>query len=492
MNQITMRYKIIFTIAILAVISSAAMICASCQRRFLILGMLLAGMAGVVYLAWQMFRQLHAMNVIGKSIVERDQDLVISSINPAFDKFSKLLCDFWDENSSARQDLEDKIETIRIQLDLSRKQKTHTEAIIHSITDAVIVVDNLGRIAVANSRAAELFGFDLDKVAFKQIENLPNMADIGRQIRAALISKLSDKRSEITISRDDKQRIFDLILSGIYEDDKEIKGVVAVFHDITREKEISQMKNDFVSHVSHELKTPLASITAYAEMLVDGEAQDDETRQEFLGVIQTQAHRLNRMIEDILNISRIESGLVKVNKEVVSVAMVIKESVDMIKSYAAEKDITVVAPVTIVYDQVYADRDMISQVVINLLSNAVKYTPQGGRIEIKSGVDEAQGKVTVLVCDTGVGIPQDELPYVFDKFYRVSTNNKCAKGTGLGLNLVKQIVEKVHGGRIFVESRQGEGSKFGFDLLLATNQGETVGLINQERINDEQESVSSR
>ena len=140
----------------------------------------------------------------------------------------------------------------------------------------------------------------------------------------------------------------------------------------------------------------------------------------------------------------------------------------MIRSYAEEKDITVTGQTPIVYDQVYVDKDMISQVVVNLLSNAIKYTPSGGSVSVTTQVDETTRLVRVAVADTGVGIPADEVDRVFDKFYRVTANNKQAKGTGLGLNLVKQIVEKVHGGRVFVTSAVGQGSTFGFELPLAT------------------------
>ena len=234
------------------------------------------------------------------------------------------------------------------------------------------------------------------------------------------------------------------------------------------------MKNDFVSHVSHELKTPLASIMAYSEMLADGEANDEKTQKEFYSIIQSQANRLSRLIDDILNTARIESGLIKVDKKPLSLTILIQEQLGMIKGYAEEKDIEVAGQEPIVLDQVNVDRDMMVQVIVNLLSNAVKYTAPGGKVEIKTEVDDAANMARVKITDTGVGIPEDEIEHVFDKFYRVGANNKQAKGTGLGLNLVKQIVEKVHGGKVFVTSKVNEGSTFGFELPLAANQPATV------------------
>ena len=179
---------------------------------------------------------------------------------------------------------------------------------------------------------------------------------------------------------------------------------------------------------------------------------------QFCSIIQTQAQRLNRLIDDILNISRIESGLTKINKQHISLTILITEAAKMIKSYAQEKNITISAQTPIVYDQVCADKDMITQVIVNLLSNAVKYTPQDGSVSIQTEVNDADGLVRVTVSDTGVGIPHQDLEHVFDKFYRVDANKKVAKGTGLGLNLVKQIVEKVHGGRAFVKSTRAAPS----------------------------------
>lgn len=372
------------------------------------------------------------------------------------------------EGQKALRTLEAELGDLRIRSQLADRQKQHTEAIIYSLRDAVLVVDESDRLLMANAAAAQLFGFDPEQARYQPLEQSiePAHKDFVQLIQRCRESATEATRREMQFVRPDGPHTFDTIVSCVLERDR-VLGVVAVLHDITREKEVSQMKNDFVSHVSHELKTPLASIMAYSEMLADGEADDERTRKEFYQVIQTQAQRLNRLIEDILNVSRIESGLIKVQKEPVSLTILIEQQMQMIKGFAEEKGITVTGQKPIVYDQVLADKDMISQVIVNLLSNAVKYTPPGGTVRIQTEVNEIEEVVRVTVTDTGVGIPADEIAHVFDKFYRVSANNKQAKGTGLGLNLVKQIVEKVHDGRVFVTSQVGVGSTFGFELPLA-------------------------
>ncbi|OQA01838.1 MAG: Alkaline phosphatase synthesis sensor protein PhoR [Planctomycetes bacterium ADurb.Bin401] len=354
----------------------------------------------------------------------------------------------------------------KLQAQLLKRQKHNTEAIIYSINDAVIVTDINDRLLLANAQAGEILGFDANNSVLKLLEDLVSDSDIVNLIKKSRQGKIRDVRHELEFETKEGPRIYECIISCIFDENAQICGAVSVLHDITREREISQMKNEFVSHVSHELKTPLASITAYAEMLVDGEASDEKTRKEFYSIIQTQAQRLNRLIEDILNVSRIESGLVKLNKEPISAMLLVRDAVQMIKSYAAEKQIEVEEKTAIVFDQVLGDKDMISQVIINLLSNAVKYTPENGRITVDGEVDESEQVVRIKVTDTGVGIPAEEIEHLFNKFYRVKANNKYAKGTGLGLNLVKQIIEKLHGGRVFVTSSVGKGSCFGFELPL--------------------------
>ncbi len=360
-----------------------------------------------------------------------------------------------------------------LQLQLLARQKKNIEAIIYSIRDSVIVTDEFDRIVLANAAAEKLFEFTFCAEAPSPVGELIGHDEFVELLVRSRRGRIAHVRHELTLPHPTQARTFDTIMSCIKDEKGLVSGVVAVLHDITREKEISQMKNDFVSHVSHELKTPLASINAYAEMLVDGEAQDVETINQFCSIIQTQAQRLNRLIDDILNISRIESGLIKIDKQPLSLAILLIDAAEMIRSYAAEKNITLNTQAPIIHDQTMADKDMIIQVIINLLSNAVKYTPSGGRVDAGVEVDEAEDLVRVTVTDTGVGIPPEDVGYVFDKFYRVEENKKQAKGTGLGLNLVKQIVEKVHDGNVFVESTPGRGSTFGFTLPLAAKAAQT-------------------
>jgi two-component system phosphate regulon sensor histidine kinase PhoR len=443
------------------------------------------GVVGVICLGWYHLKLTDAVTSITALLEDNKESNIRNSKGfirllrlKKINELSQALIKHFVGCKTRMNEYEKRIKDLQVQIQLSQKRGKNTEAIIYSIRDAVVVIDESDKLLMTNEAAGQLFGFDHLNSQFKPINELigtdhKEFVDFLSHCRQC---KGKATRKEIEFSKNGMPEIFDCIVSCVYDQDRQdrqVSGAVAVLHDITREKQIQQMKNDFVSHVSHELKTPLASITAYSEMLVDGEANDEQTRKEFYSVIQNQAQRLNRLIENILNSSRIESGLIKINKERASLTMLIEEQLKMIKSYAKEKQVEVTGQQPIVYDQVYIDKDMIREVIVNLLSNAVKYTPAGGSVTIKTEVDEGSSLVRVSVSDTGVGIPEDDIEHVFDKFYRVGANKKQAKGTGLGLNLVKQIIEKVHDGRVFVTSKVGQGSTFSFELPLAT--GQAVG-----------------
>jgi two-component system phosphate regulon sensor histidine kinase PhoR len=207
------------------------------------------------------------------------------------------------------------------------------------------------------------------------------------------------------------------------------------------------------------MKTPLASIKAYVELLADGDAEDEETQDEFLEIINGQADRLQRLIENLLNIARIEAGVVKVKKKAQSLNEVLEEAFNVVQPAAEQKGIELVNAISSIYIGVLADRDMLMQVAINLLSNGIKYTSPRGTVTLKSRLDD-DFHAAFEVVDTGVGLSPEDAARVFEKFYRVKKHSNMAPGTGLGLPLAKHITEDVHGGKLTVISELGEGSIF--------------------------------
>ena len=391
----------------------------------------------------------------------RDADIQ-PFINPLREKL--------DELRSRTESLTLQKKNLEIQLRLADAQRRQVETMIHGISDAVIVTDAFDELLLANPAAADIFQFSLDHTARRPVAGL-----LGEKA-ARLAADIADLRHSTTRNNrrtaeyrfdvEGQVRTFSVTLSAVSDSSDQLTAVVTVLHDRTREDEISKMKTDFVSHVSHELRTPLSSIKAYAELLVDGEASDDKTRSEFYHIIQAEAERLSRLIDNILNISRIESGMMRVSKKAISLNGILKRVLEVAMPSAREKSIAIIDHISPVFASTEADPDMIYQAALNLVGNALKYTPEGGRVEVTLECDEPKNELVVLVADTGVGIPPEAMKHLFEKFFRVEQNKGMAKGSGLGLNLTRQIIESVHRGRMIVKSEPGKGSTFGFALPI--------------------------
>ncbi len=365
------------------------------------------------------------------------------------------------------EDLLTERKELGLELSLVDVQKRQAETILRSISDPVIVTDAYDQLVMANPAAEELFGFKCPGAYRQPIDQLisePKLVATIRQAREA-DTRVARRRTEHEIGND----VYALTMSPVAAEgdtSTENHGVVVILRDITKDRQAARLKSEFVAQVAHELRTPLSSIRAYVEMLVDGEADDEKTRKEYYEIIQTSADRLGRLIDNMLNISRIEAGTVRINKEAISIAVVVKEATDVMLPAAEEKGIVLNRDLPPVMYRVMADRDLIYQAILNLLSNAVKYTPSGGRVDLRMTPQEENQTMRIDVTDTGAGIPKEDLPRVFEKFFRVEQNKQMAKGTGLGLNLVKQIVESVHGGELMLSSDVGKGSTFSIILPL--------------------------
>jgi two-component system phosphate regulon sensor histidine kinase PhoR len=337
-------------------------------------------------------------------------------------------------------------------------ERDQQREIFLAIADPVLVVDAAGKLQLANVAARELFGLGEESpVEVRDIvgrELADALADVGKRKGGAPRNLEISRELE---GRNCTFRVACRCLSAGPGDDSATRRMLAVFSDISALKVIQKRNADFVSAASHEMRTPLASIKAYTELLSDGAAEDEQTRDEFLEVIRGQTERLQRLIDNLLNLARIEAGVVEVQKTPRSLNELLTEAVDVMRPAAEQKSLTLQVELSPLYLGVLADRDTLLQAAINLMSNAIKYT-RAGSVTLRSRL--VGEEVAFEVADSGVGLSPEDCQKVFQKFYRVKKDKDMAAGTGLGLPLVKHIVEDVHGGRMEVESELGQGSTF--------------------------------
>ena len=346
-------------------------------------------------------------------------------------------------------------------------ERDQIREILAGLADPVLAVDQYGDITLANPSAQQLLDIHSLESEHAALDQLTRCHELVNLLNETRRRKAATQRSgEVAIADDEGTtswyRIACRPLVGRSEptgqDRTSNHGAVAVLTDISSLKAVQKRNAEFVSAASHEMKTPLASIKAYLELLEDGDAASEKERDEFFSIIRSQTDRLQRLIENLLNLARIEAGVVNVNKSARSLNELLQEAYNLLAPAAEQKNIKLTADLSPLYLGVLADRDTLLQAAINLISNAVKYTRPGGSVVIRSRL--ADQEVIFEVQDTGVGLSSADCKKVFEKFYRVAKDKEMAAGTGLGLPLVKHIVEDIHGGRIEVESEPDRGSTF--------------------------------
>ncbi|MEX2415359.1 MAG: ATP-binding protein, partial [Paenibacillaceae bacterium] len=252
----------------------------------------------------------------------------------------------------------------------------------------------------------------------------------------------------------------------------EYSGIVIVLHDITAIRRLERMRSEFVANVSHELRTPITAIKGFAETLLSGAMNDKETAMSFLQIIHDESNRLNRLIEDTLALSKIESKRVPMQFTPIDMGLFIGKTVEMVRQEADRRKIEVEQSI-VGHVFIEADEDRLRQIMINLLSNAITYTPEGGHVNvivqpfsIGNDTSTENEKVRIIVKDTGMGIPKKDIPRIFERFYRVDkARSRSSGGTGLGLSIVKHLVE-LHRGTVKVESTVGVGTRFIIELPM--------------------------
>ncbi len=348
-------------------------------------------------------------------------------------------------------------------------EKSKLETILKYMADGLIAVDLSGEIIHINEAARTLLELSDEETAdldFSAVLRRLGKKDITDGIRHITSS---ETMNEVINYR---SRILSVRYARFMADDDNDIGVIMLIQDITEGQKLEKMQTDFVANVSHELRTPLTTIRSYTETLLDGGVEDEETRKNFLTVIDDETERMARLVKELLQLSRLDNETEKMNMEELEVGSLLDDCVRKVLLTAESKQQSVECPFRRQRPlYIFADRDKIQQVLLNILMNAIKYTQDGGKIRIDSFI--RGDTVNISVADNGIGISEAEISRIFERFYRVDkARSRSMGGTGLGLSIAKQITE-VHDGKISVRSREGEGTTMTVTLPLMHGRGKT-------------------
>ena len=337
-------------------------------------------------------------------------------------------------------------------LHFQAQQKT----LLDSMLEGLLVLDTRGRISLANRAFSALFGLSID-IRGRTILEAVRLHELAELIRP-LGTESEVLATELKLSRP-VERWLQINAAVVRGPEGQRQGVIIVFHDVTRVRQLEDVRRDFVANVSHELRTPLSLIQGYVETLLDGAKNDPEVALRFLQTIERNTARLRRLIEDLLTISELESGRVKLDLQPVALAAVVRKVFEDFKDRAAGVQVQLVNAVPDF--TLRADPGRVEQVLTNLVDNAIKYGHDGGTVRV-GAVALPEGMVEVCVRDEGPGIAPEDLTRLFERFYRVDrARSREQGGTGLGLSIVKHLVQ-CHGGKVRAESQIGEGAAFYF------------------------------
>lgn len=342
-----------------------------------------------------------------------------------------------------------------------RQDKAEIALILASMVEAVIAVDTQKRVLAVNPAFSELFGVPLEGARDKSFYEILRQAQLAGFLDRALgDGKNFSEEIRLFVP---EEKIFEANALPLIREGR-ARGALLVLYDITRIRKLEQMRREFVANVSHELRTPLASIRGAAETLLAGALKEPQEAREFVQAVAEDAQRLNKLVDDLLDLSAIESGKGLAAFEPVDLLNTADDLALKFKGFAAKKGVTIKVEAFEGLPAVVADKEQMRRVFANLLDNAIKFNREGGQVTVRAETRERL--VKILIEDTGAGIAPRHLARVFERFYRVDkARSREMGGTGLGLSIVKHIIE-AHGGSLGVESVEGQGSVFYFSLPI--------------------------
>ncbi len=370
-------------------------------------------------------------------------------------------------------------------------ERNKLESVLMSIVNGVVVCDNHDKVIMVNNHAKKLLEVSEENIVGTQIQQFCDSS--GEFCFADKIAQFKDTPIEeegnpVPFNIEIDKRIIKCLISPMFTRSNAYVGYIIVLIDVTKDVEMDELRSHFISNVSHELRTPVTVLRSYIDTLYNfGNDFDFNTQREFIGVMNQEIIRLNRMVNDILDFSRYESQNVRLEKSKQNIMEIIEDAVNQVQVLAKEHDLTISIMKEPDLPEIYLNVESISRAFMNILTNAIKYSPDGKRIKVRAERSRDGDFVEVSVEDQGPGIPEKYQKKIFDRFFRVENDAHTVKGTGLGLHLVKVTVEKHHNGQVFVNSKEGEGSTFGFRLPINIPKEEEEE-INQKNLPAESEA----
>lgn len=339
------------------------------------------------------------------------------------------------------------------------EERRKLSSVLLNMSDGVISIDNSGIITLTNESAGRLIGQNPDDIIGDYFLDVLQLED-----KIVDITELQDSGSIIIdFSEDDEPLLIRANFSTVVDDEDEITGFIAVLSDVTEQEKVEQERREFVSNVSHELRTPLTTMKSYIEALTEGAWQDKEIAPRFLNVAQNETDRMIRMVNDLLQLSKLDQDEYPMHKERTEFIGYFHHVIDRLEMNIPEQ-LTFKRELPKGLFYVWIDKDKMTQVLDNIISNAIKYSPEGGEIRLK--VEQKRHHLLISVKDEGIGIAYDKLDKIFERFYRADkARSRKLGGTGLGLAITKELIE-AHHGKIWAKSKEGKGTTILFTLPL--------------------------
>lgn len=353
-------------------------------------------------------------------------------------------------------ELSDEVETGQRRIEAERQR---LDSVLSNMSEGVIATNRRGELDIANNMASEMLHLSRSDLAGKNILTLLGLEEDYN------LRDLVDRKEDIMIPIESQEELTILraSFSMIQADSGYISGIVCVLRDVTEEERIEEDRKEFVSNVSHELRTPLTSMRSYIETLIDGAWKDPDLAPRFLDVAQSETDRMIRMIQDLLHLSRIDSGKSELQKELIDLTALFTNVLtrfDMLLESEEYRNNNYTIKRNLLDEAIFVDidPDRIVQVLDNVMNNAIKYSPEGGTITCTMAIEDSQ--VIITIKDEGIGIPAEDLDHIFDRFYRVDrARSRAMGGTGLGLAISREVIEQ-HDGKIWAESTEQDGTTF--------------------------------